>query len=622
MSLTVAAARLVLALVAQEAAPASTTPEWTTFEAQIDGLAEPIAAAIGPNDEIFVTESFAHRVRVFDRTGRELRAFGEGELLDPHGIAVGSDGAVYVADTGQARVVVFDRSGTFLRGIYGEFRRPLGIRAAAERLYVTDARARRVHVLDRSGRLLHEIGDASGEGALGRPVDVAVDTDRRVYVADSDRHVIQRYDADGKYLGAWGDFGPRTGLFMSPSGLAVHGGFVYVTDRDNHRIQAFAPDGRVVALWGVHAIRPHEGHGKLHYPSSIAIAPSGAFAVVVESFENRCQVFGPKRGNEETLTLSQNRDTAAHYALGVDAARDVCVLVEPSGPDALVLDLTQETPIEITRFGSHGTRFGQFLRPVDIELDPRAETVYVADAGTARISRFRISRAAGEPLRYDMRLARFVEAIDLASAASEGAEWRTEIAALECAKNGELYVADSANLRILVLSPELEIVHWFGRHVAVARDAFTDPLFRMPTSLAFSKNEKRVFVADALAACVWMFGTRGDYQGKFTGAHDGEPGFVRPFGVAAGVDGFLYVTDEGAHCIWKLDEDGKFVAKFGTEGLGRVEFYKPQGIVQHENGKLFVIDAGNHRAQILDGEGRFLDAFGARFYTQPTRTPR
>ncbi|MFN0242965.1 MAG: 6-bladed beta-propeller [Planctomycetota bacterium] len=621
MSFTVAAARLVLALAAQEAAPASTTPEWTTFEAQIDGLAEPIAAAIGPNDEIFVVESFAHRVRVFDRKGTELRSFGAEKLSDPHGITIGSDGAVYVADTGNDRVEVFDRNGTFLRGIYGEFRRPLGICAAAERLYVTDSLHRRVHVLDRSGRFLHAIGAASGAGALGRPVDVAVDTDRRVYVADSDRHVIQRYDADGEYLGAWGDFGPRTGLFMSPSGLAVHAGLVYVTDRDNHRIQAFAPDGRVVALWGVHAIRPHEGHGKLHYPTSIAIAPSGDFAVVVESFENRCQIFGRKRaGDGETLTLSQNRDTAAHYALGVDAARDVCVLVEPSGPDALVLDLTQETPIEITRFGSHGVRYGQFLRPVDIELDPKAETCYVADAGTARISRFRISRAAGEPLRYDMRLARFVEAIDLESAASKrGALWPTEIAALECARSGELYVADSANARVIVLSPGLEIVRTFG---GVEPDAMRDPLLRLPTSIALSKDEQRLYVVDALAACVWTFGVQGEIHGKFDGTNGDGPGFVRPFGIAAGVDGFVYVTDEGAHRVLKFDEDGRFVAAFGKQGLGRVEFYKPQGIVQHENGKLFVIDAGNHRAQILDGEGRFLDTFGARFYTQPARTPR
>lgn len=622
MPFALAAARLVLALAAQDAAPESTTPEWTTFEAQIDGLAEPAGVAIGPNDEIFVTESFAHRVRVFDRAGRELRAFGADDLGDPRGITIGSDGAVYVADSRYDRVLVFDRQGTRLHDFAAGMHRPLGIRAAEERLYVTDALARRVRVLDRSGRLLREIGDASGEGALGRPIDVAVDAERRVYVADSDRHVIQRFDDEGKFLGTWGDFGPYTGLFMSPSGLAVHDGRLYVTDRDNHRVQAFAPDGSVAALWGVHAIRPHEGEGKLHYPAAIAIAPSGAFAVVVESFENRCQIFGRKRAGEKTPTLSQNRDTAAHYALGVDASRDVCVLVEPSGPDALVLDLMQSEPIEITRFGSHGTRYGQFLRPVDIELDPKAETCYVADAGNARISRFRIAREKGEPLRYDMRLARFVESVDLAAAASKNVEWPTEIAALECANSGEIYVADSANGRILVLSPDLELVRTFGRLVQLERDVFQERPLRAPTAIAFSKNGRRVFVVDALQARVWAFDNSGKLELTFDGEHDGVPGFARPFGIAAGVDGFVYVTDEGASCIWKLDEDGNFVAKFGREGLGRVEFYKPQGIVQHESGKLFVIDAGNHRAQVLDGDGKFLSAFGARFYTQPTRAAR
>ncbi|MBA2469434.1 MAG: hypothetical protein H0V37_08515 [Chloroflexia bacterium] len=68
-------------------------------------------------DEIFVTDTGNERVQVFASDGTFLRAFGghgaePGKLLEPVGIAIGPDGNVYVADTGNLRISVFAQDGT------------------------------------------------------------------------------------------------------------------------------------------------------------------------------------------------------------------------------------------------------------------------------------------------------------------------------------------------------------------------------------------------------------------------------------------------------------------------------------------------------------------------------
>lgn len=595
------------------------------FVSEITGLGEPASVAIDRDERIFVVEALSHRVSVFDRAGVRVQTFGTlgagpGELLEPQGIAVAAEGEIYVADTGNDRVSVFDREGEFLRAIGqrgskpGEFNGPVGLALVAQRLYVADSRNHRVQVFDRAGGFLQEIGHGGrAAGELFHPVDVAVDSAGAVYVADLDNQRIQKFDAAGGFVASFGDFGPYSGLFASPSGIRCFDDRLYVADRDNHRIQVFDTRGSVIYEWGLHALRPREGAGKLHYPSQVAIAPSGRFTVVTETFENRCQIFGPQP-DDAPAPLVQDKSTASHYGSGIDLREQVCALVEPSAAGALILDLSTGSPIEITRLGSYGTKSGALVRPVDIALTPDAQCVWISDPGNARLSLFRVARAPGEPLRYDPVLARFVKSIDLnelqRQVPSADADWPIEPGALECDANGELYLADLANARIVVIGSDLSIRRTFGRHGRGRGE-----LLR-PTAIAF--GTKLVYVVDAAAQRVQAFDRDGRPLFTFGRRGDAPGEFVRPFGCSAGRDGFVYVTDEGAHSIQKFDENGRYVATFGQQGLGRAEFFKPQGIVQDRAGSLFVVDGGNHRGQILSADGSFREAFGSRLFIQPT----
>jgi DNA-binding beta-propeller fold protein YncE len=398
--------------------------------------------------------------------------------------------------------------------------------------------------------------------------------------------------------------------------VCVAGGLVYVADRDNHRIEVFDLAGQRVYGFGVHALRPHEGRGRMHYPCDVAVAPSGRTAVVVEGFENRCQVFGPETAESLELQRSQEQAAVAHFGTGMDCNGTLLAIAEPSTPGVIVYDVTQSEPIEITRFGAFGPGFGQFVAPCDAELEPGGEKCWVADPGTYRLALYDLSRAKDAPLAYLPTLARFVKSIDLYALNTQSgvrATWPIEPSALRIDARGELLVADAANARIAVFDRELHFARSIGEFGA------GDGRLCDPTDVALDRAGETIYAVDALQCRIEAFDREGHPLFAFGGRGAGPGEFKRPFGIAGGRDGFLYVTDAGAHRVLKFDEKGRFIASFGRMGLGRVEFFKPAGIAQDVQGRLFVLDYGNHRGQILTADGAFVQAFGSRLFIQPTQ---
>jgi DNA-binding beta-propeller fold protein YncE len=619
-----------------QSAPHSTgeRPHLGGFVREITDLAEPSSAAFDEGGALYVVEPLAARVSVFDAAGKQTRSFGErgagpGELLDPEGIGIAPDGEVYVSDAENDRVQVFDRTGKPLRSIgkrgagAGEMRRPLGIAVDGSKLYVADSLNHRVDVFERGGRFrasFGRFGRASGE--MNHPADVAVDAHGNLYVADRDNERVQKLDADGKTLAVFGEFGPYPGLLAAPSGVRVSGEQLFVADRDNHRVEVYDLVGKRIYGFGVHALRPHEGGGRMHYPSEVAIAPSGELAAVVEGFENRCQVFGAATPESLELERSQEQAAAAHYGGGIDVQGDVLAVVEPATPGVVAFDLTQSEPIEITRFGAFGAGFGQFAEPSGVALEPAeapGERAWIADPGAYRIALFDVTRAPGTPLNYDPTLARFVKSLDLRAlrtSDNHAATFAIEPEALHIDREGELFVVDAANARVVVLDRDLNVVHTIGESVAGSWK------MRRPTGVARDRAREIVYVVDALDCRVAAFHADGRPAFAFGRRGEGPGELTAPHGIAAGRDGFVYVTDSGADRVLKFDEKGTFVAAFGRRGLGRVEFYKPKGIAQDSSGRLFVLDYGNHRGQILSADGEFIAAFGSRLFTQPTRSAR
>ena len=154
----------------------------------------------------YVTDSSAHVVQVFDRSGELVLTFGQagagpGQFNRPSHIGCGRDGGLVVADSLNFRVQQLNPDGS-----------PNGI--------------------------LGQGGDAAGDLAL--PKGVGVDDNGNVWVVDARFENVQAFTPAGQLLMAFGKEGQGPGEFWLPAGMCIdRQGRMWIADTYNRRIQVF-----------------------------------------------------------------------------------------------------------------------------------------------------------------------------------------------------------------------------------------------------------------------------------------------------------------------------------------------------------------------------------------------
>jgi NHL repeat len=175
------------------------------------------AVGVDRGDNVYVFSRSEHPMTVFDRDGKFLRSWGEGQFTRPHGVHMGPDNCIYLTDDGDHTV--------------------------------------RKYSLD--GKLLLKIG-TSGKPApfmsglpFCRCTHTALAPNGDIYVSDGYGNArVHRYTPDGKLIASWGEPGTGLGQFNIAHNICCDAdGFVYVADRENHRIQVFDGDGQYQAQW-------------------------------------------------------------------------------------------------------------------------------------------------------------------------------------------------------------------------------------------------------------------------------------------------------------------------------------------------------------------------------------
>jgi len=213
----------------------------------------PQCVALDAQDNIYVTDSEAGEIFVFEPGGKYLRTIGalkggEGYFKRPTGIAVDSaEQRIYVTDTLRDEIFVLDMQGNVLKTIgktgqaEGEFNLPTELSLDGPNLMVVDAMNFRVQVFDRSGTFQYAIGKlGDGVGAMFRPKAISIDSEGHIYVVDSMWALVQVFDRHGQLLYYFGSRGTHAGQFQLPAGLFIdHDDRVFVVDSFNRRIQEF-----------------------------------------------------------------------------------------------------------------------------------------------------------------------------------------------------------------------------------------------------------------------------------------------------------------------------------------------------------------------------------------------
>ncbi|GAB5371638.1 hypothetical protein AAMO2058_001597200 [Amorphochlora amoebiformis] len=200
------------------------------------------------------------------------------------------------------------------------------------------------------------------------------------------------------------------------------------------------------------------------------------------------------------------------------------------------------------------------------------------------------------------------------------------------ARDGTLYISDSGNFRIRVLTPGGEVTSLTqGTHHGYRDGPCRVALFNIIHGIALSPNQKALFVADQDNYVIRKIDLTSQEVTTFAGTpgksewRDGEPSeamFVSPRDLIVANDSSVYVSDSENFRIRKLDPDGYVTTIAGSgfdedlilsDGPGMyAHFYFPLGLALDAKQRLYVADFPTGLIRRVTARGRVSTYAGNR----------
>lgn len=296
--------------------------------------------------------------------------------------------------------------------------------------------------------------------------------------------------AAGTITGQFGDMPlltPRT-LAIGPNGERV------IADTGNHRVVVLDAGGALLTTFGS-LCRLGEGEaggcvdpdgagplalgdGQFNEPWGIAVAADGTI-YVADTWNGRIQVFDMngtflrKWGYFNTTDGTLGDPLALFGPRGIAVDSQGNVLVADTG-NKRILQFTPAGEL-IRQVGGGGVQLGMFEEPTDVAVDPRDGSVFVADAWNRRIQ------------KLDSNLQALAE-WPVSSWGSQHLYYKPYITV---AGNGDVYISDPENFRILVYNSAGGIKAAFGNF------GTENNRFALPNGLAWDSTTNQLLVADA-----------------------------------------------------------------------------------------------------------------------------
>ncbi len=272
----------------------------------------------------------------------------------------------------------------------------------------------------------------------------------------------------------FGEPGHGEGQFHMPRAVDfTRDGNVLVMDRSD-RIQRFTPEGQFLGMWHTPSVK----HGN---PRGLNVAPNG-------------EVYVADTHNSEVLVYS---------------------------PDGRIA----------RRWGSYGTRPGQFIWVTDVVVDPRGP-VYTCEYGEGRADRVQQFDSHG---RFMLQWARF--------GSRPGEVQRPQGLALD--RDGDLFVADAVNHRVQEFAPDgrlLAVIGGLGSAPGQLRYPYDVAIDRAGRLYVCEFGNHRISVFGPDRRLITMWGRPGRAPGEFN----------HPWGVGVDATGYIYVADTYNYRVQKF----------------------------------------------------------------------
>jgi DNA-binding beta-propeller fold protein YncE len=499
---------------------------------------------------VYVVDSSHNRIQKFDTNGNFLTAWGHqgsevGEFnfgssqdyTKPPGGGIAVTGNyVYVADSGNDRIERFNLSGgeamawgTQGSGL-GQFSYPRGVAANETEVIVSDDDNHRIERFDPSGAFQAAVGThGTGPGQFGFPYGVALDAAQNIYVADDINHRVVKLSPQLAFLGAWGGFGSKPGQLAFPRALASDpAGDTYVADTANDRIEVYDTNGNYLRTLGISA----RGPGQLTAPRGLAIDPAGGL-LASDTVGNRIESFAA--GSE---AFTGQWTTAGGYATS-------------------------------------------FNTPAGIAVDPRG-SVYIADRAHSRLVHLWgdgtfLGEIAGP-------------------AGIGGAQFSGAGSVAVAAGPDETFVADTGHNRVLVYGPEGTLRAKWGAGGGNGEAGSGIGAFDHPAAVAVDANGT-AYVADTANNRIVKLTPEGNVLTTWGSRGTGDGRFHSPNSIAIDGGGNVYVLDSENNRVEVFDGEGHFLTKWGQRGVGYGYFSQPGALALGCDGALYVADTNNNRIE-------------------------
>lgn len=205
----------------------------------------PVGIAADGAGGYLVADADIGRLLRLTHDGKPAGSIGGGLLERPTGLCRSREsGEIFVADSAAHDIKVFNDSGQLLRSIGGRgvepgrFNGPTHLSCNGGRLYVTDTLNARVQVLSLDGEPQSSIGQRGlYVGNLVRPKGVVTDRDGHVYIVESYYDHMLVFNEQGELLLPIGGSGNGAGRFFLPAGAWTDDGSrLFVADMFNGRV--------------------------------------------------------------------------------------------------------------------------------------------------------------------------------------------------------------------------------------------------------------------------------------------------------------------------------------------------------------------------------------------------
>ncbi|MCX8072081.1 MAG: hypothetical protein N3C12_06490 [Candidatus Binatia bacterium] len=224
----------------------------TAGQADLASLAEPRGVAVFHDGTIVVSDFGHDRVVWFDSALHPQFAIGgtpgvdPGQFRQPSGLAIGPKNELFVCDTWNHRIQVFSKAGEYLRQYVADLFSPRGVAVTRSgTLFIADSGNNRVVVLSPDGTIVDRWdGSNNGGTPLREPVGIVVDEETStVYVTDNGMAAIRRFTLSGEDRGSFAIAGLGVRALSEPQIAWATGGNLWVNVPHAHEVRLYNPSG-------------------------------------------------------------------------------------------------------------------------------------------------------------------------------------------------------------------------------------------------------------------------------------------------------------------------------------------------------------------------------------------